>query len=61
MLRLSQLPWGLAMALMASLATASPAVNVGMNAAFPRGPYLLELLYAKHPDHTTLCRSTNRL
>lgn len=49
MLRLSQLPWGLAMALMASLATASPAVNVGMNAAFPRGPYLLELLYAKHP------------
>ncbi|KAI8670713.1 hypothetical protein NCS57_00544100 [Fusarium keratoplasticum] len=53
MLRLSQLPWGLAMALMASLATASPAVNVGMNAAFPRGPYLLELLETAAGENST--------
>lgn len=35
----------LAIALVAAVATsASPSVNVGMDAAFPRGPYLLELL-----------------
>ncbi|KAM5363345.1 hypothetical protein ACJZ2D_012086 [Fusarium nematophilum] len=55
MLRFSQLPWGLAMALMAALqpAAASPSVNVGMNAAFPRGPYLLELLETAASENAT--------
>ncbi|KAF5002196.1 hypothetical protein FDECE_10687 [Fusarium decemcellulare] len=55
MLRLSQLPWGLAMALLAALqpAAASPSVNVGMNAAFPRGPYLLELLETAAGENST--------
>lgn len=35
------------MALVAALgAQATPLVNIGMKAAFPAGPYLLELLYA---------------
>ncbi|KAH6608850.1 glycosyltransferase family 24 protein [Trichoderma cornu-damae] len=38
-------PWNLIISLMLALrAHSTPAVNVGMNAAFPAGPYLLELL-----------------
>ncbi len=50
MIRLSQLPWGLA-ALLASTTwlpsaqvAASPSVNVALKAAFPSPPYLVELL-----------------
>ncbi|KAI5460277.1 UDP-glucose:glycoprotein glucosyltransferase-domain-containing protein [Mariannaea sp. PMI_226] len=54
MLRLSQLPWGLAVALVAALqASAAPSVNVGMKAAFPRAPYLLELLETAASENTT--------
>jgi UDP-glucose:glycoprotein glucosyltransferase len=46
MLRLSQLPLGLALTILAAVnVSAVPSVNVGMKAAFPAGPYLLELLY----------------
>lgn len=39
-------PWNLTVGLMLALqAHSTPSVNVGMNAAFPAGPYLLELLY----------------
>ncbi|KAH7376602.1 UDP-glucose:glycoprotein glucosyltransferase [Plectosphaerella cucumerina] len=45
MLRLSQLPLGLALTILAAVnVSAVPSVNVGMKAAFPAGPYLLELL-----------------
>ncbi|KAL6816379.1 glycosyltransferase family 24 protein [Trichoderma sp. SZMC 28015] len=38
-------PWNLTVGLMLALqAHGTPSVNVGMNAAFPAGPYLLELL-----------------
>ncbi|UKZ76027.1 hypothetical protein TrVFT333_003723 [Trichoderma virens FT-333] len=38
-------PWNLTVGLMLALqAHSTPSVNVGMNAAFPAGPYLLELL-----------------
>ncbi|KAK0757581.1 hypothetical protein N5P37_009595 [Trichoderma harzianum] len=38
-------PWNLTVGLMVALqAHGTPSVNVGMNAAFPAGPYLLELL-----------------
>ncbi|KAH8670486.1 UDP-glucose:glycoprotein glucosyltransferase-domain-containing protein [Ilyonectria robusta] len=54
MLRLSQLPWGVALALAAALqAAAAPSVNVGMNAAFPRAPYLLELLETAAGENAT--------
>ncbi|KAF4967327.1 hypothetical protein FZEAL_10546 [Fusarium zealandicum] len=55
MLRLSRLSWGLAVALTAALeaAATSPSVNVGMNAAFPRGPYLLELLETAAGENST--------
>ncbi|KAM0429912.1 hypothetical protein ACHAQK_010885 [Fusarium lateritium] len=44
----------LAVALVAAVATsASPSVNVGMNAAFPRGPYLLELLETAAEENST--------
>jgi hypothetical protein len=46
MIRLTQLPWGLAAALLAAVhVSAGPSVNVGMKAAFPAAPYLIELLY----------------
>lgn len=52
MIRLSQLPWGLTAALLAStwlpslcVSAAAPSINVGLNAAFPAPPYLIELLY----------------
>lgn len=51
MIRLSQLPWGLAAAILAAAwlppaqVAASPSVNVALNAAFPSPPYLVELLY----------------
>lgn len=39
-------PWNLILGLLLALqAHSTPTVNVGMNAAFPAGPYLLELLY----------------
>lgn len=45
MMGLLQLPWGLVAGLLAaSHVSATPSVNVGMKAAFPAGPYLLELL-----------------
>ncbi|KAF4121615.1 hypothetical protein GMORB2_2023 [Geosmithia morbida] len=45
MVRLSQLPCGLAITLaMGQGVSATPVVNIGMKAAFPAGPYLLELL-----------------
>ncbi|KAF7562136.1 hypothetical protein G7046_g2010 [Stylonectria norvegica] len=54
MIRLNQLPWSLALALTAALeASATPSVNVGMNAAFPRGPYLLELLETAAGENST--------
>ncbi|KAH7192547.1 UDP-glucose:glycoprotein glucosyltransferase-domain-containing protein [Fusarium flagelliforme] len=34
-------------------ASASPSINVGMNAAFPRGPYLLELLETAAGENST--------
>ncbi|KAF5027168.1 hypothetical protein F66182_741 [Fusarium sp. NRRL 66182] len=37
----------------ATAASASPSVNVGMNAAFPRGPYLLELLETAAGENAT--------
>jgi UDP-glucose:glycoprotein glucosyltransferase len=43
-------PWGVAVALLATLldsptcVVAVPSVNVGMKASFPSPPYLLELL-----------------
>ncbi|KAL5609411.1 hypothetical protein FOVSG1_004092 [Fusarium oxysporum f. sp. vasinfectum] len=44
----------LAMALVAATAAlASPSVNVGMNAAFPRAPYLLELLETAAEENST--------
>ncbi|KAK7426302.1 killer toxin resistant protein [Neonectria magnoliae] len=54
MLRLSQLPWSLAVALIAALQTAaSPSINVGMDAAFPSAPYLLELLETAAGENAT--------
>ncbi|CAM1503671.1 Fc.00g012620.m01.CDS01 [Cosmosporella sp. VM-42] len=54
MLRFSRLPWGLAIALVAALqASATPSVNVAVNAAFPRGPYLLELLETAAGENAT--------
>ncbi|KAF4965496.1 hypothetical protein FSARC_6729 [Fusarium sarcochroum] len=51
---LARLPWRLLMALVAATAaSASPSVNVGMNAAFPRGPYLLELLETAAGENST--------
>jgi len=49
MIRLSQLPWGLAAAILAAAwlplqAVAAPSVNVALKAAFPSPPYLVELL-----------------
>lgn len=43
-------PWNLIVGSMLALqAHSTPSVNVGMNAAFPAGPYLLELLYLSYP------------
>ncbi|RGP71852.1 udp-glucose:glyco glucosyltransferase [Fusarium longipes] len=39
--------------LAATAASASPSVNVGMHAAFPRGPYLLELLETAAEENST--------
>jgi hypothetical protein len=52
MIRLSQLPWGLAVALLAALpVSAGPSINVALKAAFSSAPYLLELLYV--PDFSS--------
>lgn len=50
MIRLSQLPWGLAAAMLGATwlpsaqVAAAPSVNVALKAAFPSPPYLVELL-----------------
>ena len=50
MIRLSQLPWGLAAALLGASwlpslqVAATPSVNVALKAAFLSPPYLVELL-----------------
>lgn len=50
MIRLSQLPWGLAASMLAATlwggrpVCAAPSVDITMKAAFPSGPYLIELL-----------------
>lgn len=50
MIRLSQLPWGLLASLLAATSfvaqpvCAGPSVKISMKAAFPSGPYLIELL-----------------
>jgi hypothetical protein len=47
MLELLKLPWSLKLALVAAIgAHATPSVNIGMKAAFPAAPYLLELMFA---------------
>jgi hypothetical protein len=47
---LNRLQWGLMLSLLAgSAANAAPSVNVGLEAAFPAGPYLLELLFVWIP------------
>ncbi|KAK4136151.1 glycosyltransferase family 24 protein [Trichocladium antarcticum] len=59
MIRLSQLPWGLAAAILAAAwlpsaqVAASPSVNVALNAAFPSPPYLVELLETAASDNAT--------
>lgn len=51
MLRLSQLPWGLLAPMLAATllggntVRAGPSVEISMKAAFPSGPYLIELLW----------------
>ncbi|KAK0384245.1 hypothetical protein NLU13_8333 [Sarocladium strictum] len=54
MLRLLQLPGCLRVALVAALgAQATPLVNIGMEAAFPAGPYLLELIETAAGENST--------
>ncbi|GAB1317223.1 killer toxin resistant protein [Madurella fahalii] len=59
MIRLSQLPWSLAAAILAATClsstpvAASPSVNVALKAAFPSPPYLVELLETAAADNTT--------
>ncbi|KAI1880384.1 hypothetical protein JX265_002005 [Neoarthrinium moseri] len=59
MIRLLQLPSGLAAALLAAVcfnaghATAAPSVDVAMKAAFPSPPYLLELLETAAGENAT--------
>ncbi|KAI0127833.1 UDP-glucose:glycoprotein glucosyltransferase [Xylariales sp. AK1849] len=59
MIRLFQLPCGLAAALLAAIclhagsAAAGPSVNVDMKAAFPSPPYLLELLESAAGENST--------
>ncbi|KAK0648772.1 UDP-glucose:glycoprotein glucosyltransferase-domain-containing protein [Cercophora newfieldiana] len=58
MIRLSQLPWGLAAAILAAAwlplqSAAAPSVNVALKAAFPSPPYLVELLETAAPDNAT--------
>ncbi|KAK3301548.1 glycosyltransferase family 24 protein [Chaetomium fimeti] len=58
MLRLSQLPWGIAVLLATSWlpsthVSASPSVNVALKAAFPSPPYLVELLETAASENAT--------
>ncbi|KAK3346307.1 glycosyltransferase family 24 protein [Lasiosphaeria hispida] len=59
MIRLSQLPWGLTVAILTAAwlpvlqVVAAPSVNVALKAAFPSPPYLVELLETAAPDNTT--------
>ncbi|KAK3934380.1 UDP-glucose:glycoprotein glucosyltransferase [Diplogelasinospora grovesii] len=59
MIRLSQLPWGLAAALLTATwfpslhVSATPSVNVALKAAFPSPPYLVELLETAASDNAT--------
>lgn len=52
--RLSKLPWSLGLALLAAVpVTATPNVNIGMEAAFAAGPYLLELVETAAGENAT--------
>ncbi|OLN87623.1 UDP-glucose:glycoprotein glucosyltransferase [Colletotrichum chlorophyti] len=54
MVRLSQLPMGLALVVLAAVHVAAvPSVTVDMKAAFPSGPYLLELLETAAGENAT--------
>ncbi|KAK3689965.1 glycosyltransferase family 24 protein [Podospora appendiculata] len=59
MLQLSQLPWGLAAAILTATwlplpqVAATPSVNVALKAAFPSPPYLVELLETAALDNAT--------
>ncbi|ROT37875.1 UDP-glucose:glyco protein glucosyltransferase [Sodiomyces alkalinus F11] len=54
MIRLSKLPLGFALSLLAAIhVSAVPSVNVAMNAAFPAGPYLIELLETAAGENET--------
>ncbi|KAF9870433.1 udp-glucose: glycoprotein glucosyltransferase [Colletotrichum karsti] len=54
MVRPSQLPMGLALTLLAAVNVAAvPSVTVDMKAAFPSGPYLLELLETAASENAT--------
>ncbi|KAK0610516.1 UDP-glucose:glycoprotein glucosyltransferase-domain-containing protein [Bombardia bombarda] len=59
MIRLSQLPWGLAAAILTATwlpslhVAATPSVNVALKAAFPTPPYLVELLETAAPENAT--------
>jgi UDP-glucose:glycoprotein glucosyltransferase len=51
---ISQVSWGFIAGLLAALpASATPSINVGMKAAFPAGPYLLELLETAAQENST--------
>ncbi|KAL0467835.1 UDP-glucose:glycoprotein glucosyltransferase domain-containing protein [Neurospora intermedia] len=59
MIRLSQLPWGLAAAIVTATwlpshhVAASPSVDVALKAAFPSPPYLVELLETAASENAT--------
>ncbi|KAK3313948.1 glycosyltransferase family 24 protein [Apodospora peruviana] len=59
MIRIAQLPWGLAAAVLAVAwlpsfqVEAAPSVNVALKAAFPSPPYLVELLETAASENTT--------
>ncbi|KAJ0317552.1 hypothetical protein COL5a_011120 [Colletotrichum fioriniae] len=54
MVRLSQLPMGIGLSLLAAVNVAAvPSVTVDMKAAFPSGPYLLELLETAAGENAT--------
>ncbi|KAL2751911.1 glycosyltransferase family 24 protein [Sodiomyces alcalophilus JCM 7366] len=54
MIRLSKLPLGVALTLLAAVnVSAVPSVNVAMKAAFPAGPYLIELLETAAGENET--------
>ncbi|KAL2268090.1 hypothetical protein VTJ83DRAFT_2936 [Remersonia thermophila] len=54
MVRISRLPWGLALLALTGPVAASPSVNVALKAAFPSPPYLVELLETASADNATI-------